>query len=110
MSQIDEIVAKAEAATEAAHAAVARLDRVVFRKQIIADPTPEVWFAHHTTNEAFKALVRSRQACTGAVEASLAGNEAMFNKLCKECEAEADLAIYLAMIVEERLSLKLAQS
>jgi hypothetical protein len=104
MSDIKEIMETAKIATERAHSIVARLDRTIFRQQVGVDPTPEVWFVHHTINEAFKAFVRSKTACNAALEAELFSKDvAAYNKACKECEHEAELAIFLAAIVEERL-------
>lgn len=101
---INEIVERAEKATERAHVAVAKLDRTVFRQAIRVDPTPKVWLVHHLTNEAFKMLVSSRTACTDAVTASIASDSIMFERKYRECERYADLAIYLASRVDVILS------
>lgn len=108
MPPSNDAVQKAAKATERAHVACARLDRSAFRTQTI-DPTPEVWYLHNTTNEAFKALVRSRSAYKEYVQASLRGDEDEAARYNKMVESEADLASYLAETVEELIQKRYKQ-
>lgn len=99
MADIEEIIDEAARATEKAHSICARLDRTVFRDMDI-DPSPQVWLAHHITNQAFKALIRSRQAAAQAKLANLRGEETQYNRFLLTVTFEAELATYLASAVE----------